>query len=146
MPPHAAVQTVDLIADQGHDDHEEHEELEMPAVGSWGDIAPVEDLGRAVPGHDAGGVEHHEEELGAHPTGQNGDPVGQVRGPTCRPGVLGGGGLRPALIRGGARHCVRAVLCRRVEIRRRANASPFASVHMMAPTSRDSRTLDHRNR
>ena len=75
MAPHAAVQAVDLIADQRHDHHDEHEELEVPAVFGWGDIAPVEDFGGAVPGHHAGGVEHHEEELGAHPAGQDGDPM-----------------------------------------------------------------------
>ena len=48
MTPHAAVQAVDLIADQGHDHHDEHEELEVPAVRGRGDIAPVEDFGRAV--------------------------------------------------------------------------------------------------
>ena len=71
MTPHAAVQAVDLIADHRHDDDDEHEEFEMPAVGRWSDIAPVEDFGRAVPGHDAGCVEHHEEDLGAYPAGQN---------------------------------------------------------------------------
>ena len=72
--PHAAVQPVHPVADQGHDHHDEHEDAEVPAVLGRGDVAPVEDFGRAVRRHHAGGVEHHEEEPGAHLAGPHGDP------------------------------------------------------------------------
>ena len=67
--PHAPVQPVHAVADEGHDHHDEDEDAEVPAVLGRRDVAPVEDLGRAVRRHHAGGVEDHEEQLGAHLAG-----------------------------------------------------------------------------
>ena len=67
--PHAPVQPVHAVADEGHDHHDEDEDAEVPAVLGRCDVAPVEDLGHAVRRHHAGGVEDHEEQLGAHLAG-----------------------------------------------------------------------------
>src|SRR6185437_3610846 len=77
VAPHAAVQSVDLVAGQRGGERDEHEEREVPAVLIGGDVAPVEDFGRAVTGDDTDRVEYHEKELCAHAAGQDGDAAGK---------------------------------------------------------------------
>ena len=96
VAPHAAVQAVDLVADQGHDYHDEEEEGEVPAVRRWGDVAPEEHLRSAVAGQDADGVQHHEEDLCPHAAER--EPGSDARG--CR---QTGSAARPRLRRAPAR-------------------------------------------
>ena len=106
VAPHAAVQAVDLVADQGHDYHDEEEEGEVPAVRRWGDVAPEEHLRSAVAGQDADGVQHHEEDLCPHTAGGTGIRLREAVGKPGRLPARGCGELRLAGIGRGFFHRV----------------------------------------
>ena len=116
--PDPAVQAPHPVADEGHDHHDQDEDAEVPAVLGRGDVAPVEDLGRAVRRDHACGVEHHEEEPGAYPGGQHCYLTGDFHGPGSRVTACDRG-LRRALTSVGVCHRAMPKRCRGVDDRPR---------------------------
>ena len=75
VAPHAAVEAEDVVGDQG-DDHAPRGGTRRSAASSGpGLVAEVGDLGQAVAGDDAEGVEQDEDDPGPDPAGEHGKPL-----------------------------------------------------------------------